>query len=98
MPSGRYIPFVRFRLPDGRTAHVSAGGLIGRASTAELRIDSPEVSEAHAFISMRGRHLQMLSLRRWVILDGERKSSLVLAPGQRIRLSQTVVLDVEAVE
>lgn len=96
--SARYIPFVRFRLPDGRSAQVSAGGLIGRASTAELRIESPEVSEAHAFISLRGRHLQMLSLRRWIIEGGERKSAVVLAPGQRIRLSQNVVLDVEAVE
>lgn len=98
MLQGRYTPFVRFRLPDGRTAQVAAGGLIGRASTAELRIESPEVSEAHAFISMRGRHLQILSLRRWIILDGERKSSIILAPGQRIRLSQNVTLDVEAVE
>ncbi|HEY8377490.1 MAG TPA: FHA domain-containing protein [Nannocystis sp.] len=98
MVHGRYIPFVRFRLPDGRTAQVGAGGLIGRASTADLRIESPEVSEAHAFISLRGRNLQILSLRRWIILDGERKSSLVLAPGQRIRLSQNVTLDVEAVE
>jgi hypothetical protein len=95
---GRYIPFVRFRLPDGRTAQVAAGGLIGRASTADLRIESPEVSEAHAFISMRGRHLQMLSLRRWIIEGGERRSSVILAPGQRIRLSQNVALDVEAVE
>jgi hypothetical protein len=95
---GRYTPFVRFRLPDGRTAQVAAGGLIGRASTAELRIESPEVSEAHAFISLRGRHLQILSLRRWIIVDGERKSSIVLSPGQRIRLSQNVTLDVEAVE
>ena len=64
MLQGRYTPFVRFRLPDGRTAQVAAGGLIGRASTAELRIESPEVSEAHAFISMRGRPVRACPARR----------------------------------
>ncbi len=98
MPAGSYIPYVRFRLADGQTAQVSPGGLIGRASSAELKIANPEVSEAHALISLRGHQLHMLSLRRWIILDGERCSAIVLKPGQRIHLSQTVVLEVEAVE
>ena len=93
-----YIPFVRFRLTDGTTAQVSPGGLIGRASSAELKIANPEVSEAHALISLRGHQLHMLSLRRWIILNGERCSTIALRPGQRIHLSQTVVLEVEAVE
>jgi hypothetical protein len=98
MSVGSYIPFVRFRLPDGTTATVSPGGLIGRAASAELKIANPEVSEAHALISLRGHQLHMLSLRRWIILDGERCSSIALKPGQRIFLSQTVVLEVEAIE
>ena len=98
MAAASYIPFVRFRLADGTTAQVSPGGLIGRASSAELKIANPEVSEAHALISLRGHQLHMLSLRRWIILDGERCSAIALKPGQRIHLSQTVVLEVEAVE
>lgn len=98
MTVGRYIPYVRFRLPDGQTAQVAPGGLIGRATSAELKIANPEVSEAHALISLRGHQLHMLSLRRWIILDGERCSSIALKPGQRIFLAQTVMLEVEAVE
>ena len=98
MAAGSYIPYVRFRLGDGSTAQISPGGLIGRAASAELRIANPEVSEAHALISLRGHQLHMLSLRRWIILDGERCSAITLKPGQRIFLSQTVVLEVEAVE
>ena len=98
MTAGGYIPFVRFRLADGTTAQVSPGGLIGRARSAELKIANPEVSEAHALISLRGHQLHMLSLRRWIILDGERCSAIALRPGQRIFLAQTVVLEVEAVE
>ena len=98
MTAGSYIPYVRFRLGDGTTAQISPGGLIGRAASAELRIANPEVSEAHALISLRGHQLHMLSLRRWIILDGERCSAITLKPGQRIFLSQTVVLEVEAVE
>jgi hypothetical protein len=98
MTAGSYIPFVRFRLSDGQTAQVSPGGLIGRASSAELKIANPEVSEAHALISLRGHQLHMLSLRRWIILEGERCSAIALKPGQRIFLSQNVVLEVEAVE
>ena len=78
MTTGGYIPFVRFRLADGTTAQVSPGGLIGRASSAELKIANPEVSEAHALISLRGHQLHMLSLRRWIILDGERCSVIAL--------------------
>ncbi len=98
MATSSYIPFVRFRMADGQTAQVSPGGLIGRAAGAELRIANPEVSEAHALISLRGHQLHMLSLRRWVILDGERCSAIVLRPGQRIYLAQHVMLEVEAVE
>ena len=98
MSAASYIPFVRFRLADGTSAQVSPGGLIGRASSAELKIANPEVSEAHAIISLRGHQLHMLSLRRWIILNGERCSAIALRPGQRIYLSQTVVLEVEAVE
>jgi len=98
MTVGSYIPYVRFRLPDGSTAQVSPGGLIGRATGAELKIANPEVSEAHALITLRGHQLHMLSLRRWIILDGERCSSIALKPGQRIFLAQTVMLEVEAVE
>lgn len=92
-----YIPFVRFRLPDGTSVVVPSGGLIGRASTADLCIRRPEISEAHAFVSLRGRELHLLSLRRWIVFGGERRASLVLRPGQRLFLSESYVLEVESV-
>lgn len=93
-----FVAYVRFRLPDGRSQRVTAGSLIGRASRAELCLKSPDISEAHALISLRGRTLYLLALRRWVALSGVPQQEVALAPGQRILLSSTVVLEVEQVE
>lgn len=73
------------------------GALIGRLSSAELRFADPNVSEAHALVSLRGRELKLLALRRWFEVGGKRLSDVVLAVGQRIRLAPDVVLEVEAV-
>lgn len=96
--SENFVAYVRFRLPDGRSQRVTAGSLIGRASRAELCLKSPDLSEAHAFISLRGNALFLLALRRWVSLDGALQREVVLEVGQRIALSHSVVLEVEQVE
>jgi hypothetical protein len=55
------------------------------------------VSEAHALVSLRGRDLKLLALRRWFEVGGQRLSELVLAEGQRIVLAPEIELEVEEV-
>lgn len=71
-----------------------AGGIIGRLSTAALRLDDPLVSEAHALVSLRGAHMKLLSLRGWLEVDGARQPDVVLQPGQRVALAQGMALEV----
>ncbi len=87
----------RLRLPSGDVVELLPGDLIGRTSTAALRLDDPRVSEAHALISLRGGELHLLSLRRLVAVDGKPVSSAVLRAGLVIALAEAVELTVEAV-
>ncbi len=89
---------VRFRLPDGTTAEVGEGGLIGRAATAQLRLDDPSVSEAHALVSLRGRELRVLALRGRVLVNDAPVAEATLRARQRVGLGPNVVLVVEEVE
>jgi hypothetical protein len=91
------LSYVQLRLPDDQVVQLGPGSLIGRLSSAELRFTDPNVSEAHALVSLRGRELKLLALRRWFEVGGKRLSELALAPGQRIHLAPDVVLTVEAV-
>lgn len=77
---------------------VSAGGIIGRLAHAELRLDDPSVSEAHALVSLRNGCLRLLALRRWFEVDGVRSSDVVLAAGQRIRFAPGVEVVVDAID
>jgi len=77
---------------------VAAGGIIGRLAHAELRLDDPHVSEAHALVSLRNGCLRLLALRRWFEVDGARSSDVVLSPGQRIRFAPGVELVVETID
>lgn len=88
---------VRFRLPDGTTAEIGEGGLIGRAATAQLRLLDPAVSEAHAFVTLRGRELRILALRGRVLVDDAPVAEATLRPRQRVALGPNVVLLVEEV-
>jgi hypothetical protein len=91
------LSYVQLRLPDGQVVQLAPGSLIGRLSSAELRFADPNVSEAHALVSLRGRELKLLALRRWFEVGGKRLSELALAAGQRIQLAPEVVLIVEDV-
>ena len=90
--------YVVFRLPDGRLARVSAGGIIGRSAKAELYLPDPRVSEAHAMVSLRGHRLKLLQLRRPIVIDGESFAQVTLKTGQRITLTRTITITVEHVQ
>lgn len=89
--------YVRLRLPDGTLAHLGPGDMLGRTWSAALRLDDPQVSEAHAFVSLRGGALLLLSLRRRFLVDGRAVAEVELAPGQRLALSAESELVVEEV-
>ena len=91
------LSYVQIRLPDGNVVQLAPGSIIGRLSSAELRFADPNVSEAHALVTLRGRQLKLLALRRWFEVSGKRLSELVLATGQQIRLAPEVTLAVEDV-
>lgn len=88
---------VSFRLPSGSVVELLPGDLIGRTTAAALSIDEPQVSEAHALVSLRGGELQLLSLRRMVAVDGKGVSSVVLRRGLVVTLADGIDLTVEAV-
>ncbi len=87
--------WVRFRLPDGRTATLTPGELVGRTWSAALRVDDPHVSEAHALVSLRGEALVLLPLRRRLYVDNRPVDAVTLTGGQRIRLAPHIELVVE---
>lgn len=89
--------FVVFRLLDGRRVTVGEGGLIGRALTAQLRLDDPTVSEAHALVSRRGRELRILALRGELVVNDVPVAEATLRPRQRVHLSHDTTLFVEEV-
>jgi len=87
-------PSVRIQLVDGALYDLAPGGLIGRLPSADLRLMDPRISEVHALITLRGRTLVLLAQRGLVSADGDRKSDVVLRPGQRIELVDGLTLTV----
>ncbi|MDP2313562.1 MAG: hypothetical protein Q8P41_11700 [Pseudomonadota bacterium] len=88
---------VRLRLPTGDLETLYAGDLIGRTWAAALRLDDPDVSEAHAMVSLRGERLWLLALRRRFSVGGKATDAVPLAAGLRIRLAPAVELEVDEV-
>jgi hypothetical protein len=91
-------PYVIFHLPSGEMVKATPGSILGRLSSASVRIDDPRVSEAHALVSLRGSELKLLSLRGSIRVEGRRDADVVLEPGLRIHLARGVELKVVAVE
>ncbi len=85
---------VTLRAPDGRIYQLSHGDLVGRIWTAALCLRDPQVSEAHAMVSLRGSSLKLLALRGLFALGGEPKRELVLAPGQQIYFTRTLSVEI----
>jgi hypothetical protein len=88
---------VQLLLPDGTVAYLSPGDVIGRMWTAELRLDDPGISEAHALISLRGHALKLLALRGRFLVNDQPETEVDLAEGQRLRLSRETTLTVASV-
>lgn len=88
---------VVFRLPDGSAETLFAGDLVGRTWSAALRLDDPDVSEAHAMVSLRGERLWLLSLRRRFSVAGKPVDASPLENGLRLKLAPSVELVVESV-
>lgn len=89
--------FVEFRTGSQPSVRVGAGGLLGRAQTAEFVVDHPQISEAHALVSLRDGSLWLLSLRGRLSVRGEAVTECVLEPGLEIELAPEVVIEVARV-
>ncbi len=85
---------VTLRHPDGTEHELGHGDLIGRLWSARLQLASPDISEAHALVSLRGGELHLLALRGLFAHKGKPCKSLVLAPGQQIHFSRELALEV----
>lgn len=88
---------VRVRTADGALHDLGPGDLIGRLPGAALCLDDAGISEAHAYVSLRGEVLKLLALRGLFAVGGRPVEEVVLRPGLQIALSHTVQLLVEAV-
>ena len=80
-----------------RRVRVHAGDLIGRVPSAAVLVDDPQVSEAHALVTMRRGRFVLLCLRRRVEVDGQPARDVELRTGLDVGLSATTrmrVLDV----
>lgn len=83
---------VRFRLHDGTEVEVTEGGLIGRAATAQLRLEGVGVSEAHALVTRRGHELRIQALRGKVRVNDTPVAEGALRAGQRLLLGAATPL------
>jgi len=89
--------FVRLRLPDDRLVDAVPGDLVGRMPTAAVRLNDPRISEAHALISLRGRHMRLLALRGRFAVLGTVTSDVVLTSGLVVQFAPGLDLVVVAV-
>jgi pSer/pThr/pTyr-binding forkhead associated (FHA) protein len=82
---------------DGATIATRRFGrriLVGRAQTADLRIDDPRVSRLHARIEMRddGVYVEDLGSRNGTMVDGELTDGRRLAAGDEIRIGAASII------
>ncbi len=74
------------RSPDDSEVALGPGALIGRLARADLLLDDPRVSEAHALVSLRRGELVLLALRGGLWLAGKKVTRVALRSGQEIEL------------
>lgn len=79
-------PSVRFKLPDDCELTLVPGDIVGRLRSAAGRMSHPQVSEAHALVSLRGRELRLLALRGSLCVDGTPEDEVTLVPGLVVEL------------
>lgn len=70
------------------------GAVIGRARTADLCINDPALSEAHALVSLRGSSLRLLSLRGRFAVNRKVVGDVELVPGLSVELAPGITLEV----
>ncbi|MEM9072801.1 MAG: hypothetical protein AAGE52_30120 [Myxococcota bacterium] len=87
---------VELTLGDTQT-RLHAGDIVGRVQGARLLIDNPQVSEAHALVSLRRGRFVLLALRRLLVVDGVPSREVELAPGVEVGLAPDVALRVSSV-
>ena len=80
-------PTIVFRLPDGTTAALGHGDVIGRLESAALHLSDPRISEAHAMVSLRGGALKLVALRGRLVVDGAALRDVELVPGLVVQLA-----------
>ena len=85
---------MRVQIPDGRLVDLGPGDTIGRLATAQLVLEDPRISEAHALVSLRGDALQFLALRGRLVVDGAQQTEVTARPGLMLELSSGVVLHI----
>lgn len=89
--------FVSLLLPSGERQTVGPGALFGRSFAADLRLDDGRVSEAHAFLSLRGGQFVLFALRGRLRVDGRDALRVELCEGQVLELARDVALVVERI-
>ena len=98
---GSHEVYVVLSRSPGDAVKLAPGGLVGRLRGAELRIDDPRVSEAHAYVSLRDGALRLLALRGGLAVNGRLVREVNLAAGLRVTLAKgdpPIELTVEAVQ
>lgn len=88
------VPAVRLLLPSGRVGELPIGATIGRSPYSAVRLDDPEISEAHALLSWRAGELRLVALRRRFSLRGHVAEEARLYEGDEIELAPGIVVEV----
>lgn len=88
---------VTLLLPGGERQTIGPGALIGRSFAADLRLDDGRISEAHAFLSLRGGQFVLFALRGRLRVDGRDVARIELREGQMLELARDFTLEVERV-
>lgn len=83
---------------SGQRTTLGPGDFIGRSEVAALCLDDPRISEAHAMLSLRDRHLQLIALRGRFRHEGKVLTEMRLTQGVEVELAHDVTLVCEHVE
>ena len=89
--------FAWVRLAAGPLVPLGHGDWIGRSACAALLVEDPRVSEAHAFVSLRGGELRLLGLRGRFRVGGQVVAEATLCTGLEVELADGLVLVVAEV-
>lgn len=95
--------YVEFLLPGGRVKRAVPSALFGPAPNAEVGIDDPRVSEAHASVSFRKNGMRLHALRGDLWLDKRASRDIKLFRGAKVLLTppgdpDPVVVEVRHIE